>query len=282
MVLRKTNRAYPHVEVGGPAHRQLQRNSVTVSSHPGFSMHHRSGSVLPRTDQEADLSVQVDAAHTRLDVIAPHSVTPVGLELDAGARAIKRGMDIALASVGLVVLAPLLGLIALAIVLDSPGPVLFRQERIGKHGRPFVMLKFRTMISDRRERNVGPPEGLEERRRVHKSPNDPRITRIGRFLRRACLDELPQFWNVLIGDMSVVGPRPQIPPEVNNYEEWHYKRLAVSPGLTGLWQVSGRSELTFDEMVIYDIYYIENWSLGLDLQILARTGPAVLGGSGAF
>jgi lipopolysaccharide/colanic/teichoic acid biosynthesis glycosyltransferase len=245
-------------------------------------MHHRSGSVLPRTDQEADLSVQVDAAHTRLDVIAPHSVTPVGLELDAGARAIKRGMDIALASVGLVVLAPLLGLIALAIVLDSPGPVLFRQERIGKHGRPFVMLKFRTMISDRRERNVGPPEGLEERRRVHKSPNDPRITRIGRFLRRACLDELPQFWNVLCGSMSLVGPRPELPAIVARYEPWQHARHLVAPGITGWWQINRDGVQLMHQATELDLFYLEHWSLALDLRILASTFLIVLRGIGAF
>jgi lipopolysaccharide/colanic/teichoic acid biosynthesis glycosyltransferase len=144
------------------------------------------------------------------------------------------------------------------------------------------MFKFRSMRQDADRQRTALLTENDGDRRLFKDPQDPRRTRVGSFIRRWSIDELPQFWNVLVGDMSVVGPRPQIPPEVANYEDWHYKRLAVSPGLTGLWQVSGRSELTFDEMVIYDIYYIENWSLGLDFRILLRTIPAVLQGRGAF
>ena len=140
------------------------------------------------------------------------------------------------------------------------------------NGHALLMHKFRTMEADA-EARTGP---------VWASSADPRRTPVGTFLRRFSLDELPQLLNVVRGEMSLVGPRPPIPAEVERYEEWHRRRLDVVPGITGLWQVSGRSQLSFDEMVLLDIYYIENWSLGLDLQILARTGPAVVAGSGAF
>jgi lipopolysaccharide/colanic/teichoic acid biosynthesis glycosyltransferase len=173
-------------------------------------------------------------------------------------------------------------LIGLAIKLDSPGPVLFRQVRIGKHGRPFVMLKFRTMIADRRLRNNGPPEGLEERRRVHKSPRDPRITPIGRFLRRTCLDELPQLWNVLRGSMSLVGPRPELPAIVALYEPWQHSRHLVAPGITGWWQINRDGVHLMHQSTELDLFYLEHWSLGLDLRILASTFLFVLRGIGAF
>jgi lipopolysaccharide/colanic/teichoic acid biosynthesis glycosyltransferase len=195
---------------------------------------------------------------------------------------IKRAIDVVLASLALIVLAPLSGAIALAIVLDSPGPVLFRQERIGKHGRPFVMLKFRTMIADRRKRNVGPPSGMLERRRTHKSPTDPRITSIGRFLRRSCLDELPQFWNVLRGSMSLVGPRPELPDIVAHYEPWQHARHMASPGITGWWQINRDGIHLMHQATELDLFYLENWSVGLDFYILARTLAIVLRGVGAF
>jgi exopolysaccharide biosynthesis polyprenyl glycosylphosphotransferase len=194
----------------------------------------------------------------------------------------KRAIDIFVSALALTVLSPILAVTALLIRIETPGPILYRHTRIGKNRQPFTMYKFRSMRQDADRERTELFTDLNSDRRLFKDRQDPRRTRVGAFIRRWSLDELPQCWNVLIGDMSVVGPRPQIPPEVANYEEWHYKRLAVSPGLTGLWQVSGRSELTFDEMVIYDIYYIENWSLGLDFRILLRTLPAVLQGRGAF
>jgi lipopolysaccharide/colanic/teichoic acid biosynthesis glycosyltransferase len=179
-------------------------------------------------------------------------------------------------------LLPLLALVALLIRLESRGPILYRHTRIGKNGVPFTMMKFRSMRQDADRLRSTLVEETDGDGRLFKDRKDPRRTRVGAVIRRWSIDELPQFWNVFVGDMSIVGPRPQIPPEVATYEDWHYKRLAVSPGLTGLWQVSGRSELSFDEMVIYDIYYIENWSLGLDFRVLLRTIPAVLHGRGAF
>jgi exopolysaccharide biosynthesis polyprenyl glycosylphosphotransferase len=196
---------------------------------------------------------------------------------------IKRAIDATVASALLVVLAPVYLLLALAIKLDDPsGPVLYGQKRVGRSGRYFTAWKFRSMrrnadalLEDLLDRNEadGP---------IFKMRQDPRRTRVGRYLRRWSLDELPQIWNVLTGDMSLVGPRPPTPREVAQYDQWHLQRLEAPPGITGLWQVSGRSELGFDEMVMMDITYIENWSLGLDLRILLRTIPAVLGGKGAF
>ena len=194
----------------------------------------------------------------------------------------KRATDVLMSAAVLIALAPLMGIIALAIKLDSPGPAIFRQKRVGKGGQEFTCFKFRSMrvgaeaeVQQLREHNeaTGP---------LFKMRNDPRRTRVGAFLRRTSLDELPQFWNALIGDMSVIGPRPPLPEEVREYAPWHMRRLEVSPGITGLWQVSGRSDVTFDEMVLLDIYYIENWSPLLDLRILFRTAPTVLFGSGAY
>jgi exopolysaccharide biosynthesis polyprenyl glycosylphosphotransferase len=195
---------------------------------------------------------------------------------------VKRALDVTVSAALLLVLAPLFAAVAFAIKLDSPGPVLFRQIRLGRGGMPFTCYKFRSM-NERAEDEIGHLlDQNEADGPIFKIRADPRLTHVGQWLRRSSIDELPQLWNVLVGDMSLVGPRPPIPDEVERYEEWHRRRLEVVPGITGLWQVSGRSELSFDEMVMLDLYYIENWSLGLDLQILARTGPAVLAGSGAF
>lgn len=195
---------------------------------------------------------------------------------------IKRLLDLAVSLLVLVVTSPLIAVIALAIKLDSPGPVLYTQTRVGRAGRHFQFYKFRSMKVGAEEELASLADLNEASGPIFKIRNDPRLTRVGRFLRRLSLDELPQFYNILIGDMSLVGPRPPLPREVEQYEDWHFKRLDVSPGLTGLWQVSGRSELTFDEMVLLDIWYIENWSLGLDLKILLRTIPAVLLARGAY
>ncbi len=195
---------------------------------------------------------------------------------------IKRILDLIGVAVGFTLGLPFLGLIALAIKLDSPGPVLFKQVRVGQDGKLFHIYKFRSM-------RVGAEEELETLRDqneadgpLFKIREDPRRTRVGVFLRKTSLDELPQLLNVLRGEMSLVGPRPPIPEEVAQYKPWHKKRLALRPGLTGLWQISGRSELTFDEMVLLDLYYIEHWSLWLDLSILVRTPSSMLWGDGAY
>lgn len=210
--------------------------------------------------------------------------TPVGVLRVQNSRglAIKRALDILVAGTALIVIAPLLALIALVIALDTGRAVLFRQERVGKDGRTFVMLKFCTMLPDRRRRVASIAVGVHERRRIHKSPNDPRITRVGRLLRRTCLDELPQLFNVLRGEMSLVGPRPELPEIVARYEPWQHARHQVVPGITGWWQVNRRGTLPMHLSTELDLYYIEHWSLALDLKIVVRTVAIVLRGIGAY
>lgn len=198
------------------------------------------------------------------------------------ALVLKRTFDIAVSVLILVLGAPLWGLMALLIKLDSPGPVLFSQQRVGKDGKVFEAHKFRSMREGAETALETLSSNNEATGPLFKMRDDPRITRMGKWLRRTSLDEIPQLLNVLAGDMSVVGPRPPLPAEVAQYEPWHHRRLEVAPGLTGLWQVSGRSDVPFDEMVMLDIYYIQNWSLALDLKTLLRTIPAVLSGRGAY
>jgi exopolysaccharide biosynthesis polyprenyl glycosylphosphotransferase len=208
-------------------------------------------------------------------------------------RIIKRISDIFIAAVVIILTLPVWLIISLLIKLGSHGPVLFKQERVGMDGRIFLCYKFRTMFAgadenmhrDAYEKNIAGDTrantGSKDDPVFGKVKNDPRVTGVGKFLRRSSLDELPQLLNVLIGDMSAVGPRPPIPYEVEAYELWHRRRLDMKPGITGLWQVSGRNRLSFDEMVRIDIYYIENWSLWLDLKIILLTLPAVFRGDGA-
>ncbi|NJK82336.1 MAG: sugar transferase, partial [Chloroflexaceae bacterium] len=196
--------------------------------------------------------------------------------------AIKRALDVGLVLAATPILLPLTLLIALLIRLDSRGPALFRQQRVGRHGKLFTCYKFRTMVVDAEARLLELAALNEADGPIFKMRKDPRITRIGRFLRRSSLDELPQLWNVLRGEMSLVGPRPALLAEVEQYAFWHRRRLEVTPGLTGLWQVLGRSNTTFDEMVRLDIYYAEHWSLRMDLRILLQTIPAVLLSRGAY
>jgi len=195
---------------------------------------------------------------------------------------LKRLMDVMFATLGGFLVLPLMGVIALAIKLDSSGPAVFRQLRVGKTGRQFWCYKFRSMrqgAEDERERLQAFNEADGP---VFKMRDDPRRTRVGRWLRRTSLDELPQLYNVLRGEMSLVGPRPPLPEEVAQYEAWQMRRLEVAPGITGLWQVSGRSNLSFDEQCLLDIYYIENWSPFLDITIFLRTVPQVFTGHGAY
>ncbi|WP_138414948.1 sugar transferase [Sinomonas gamaensis] len=195
---------------------------------------------------------------------------------------VKRGMDIVLAATALAVLSPVLLVLALVVHFDSPGPVLFRQERIGKDGRPFAMLKFRSMVQDAEARLAALAEANQGAGVLFKVKDDPRITRCGRWMRRFSLDELPQFVNVLKGDMSLVGPRPPLAREVGEYERYTHRRMLIKPGITGLWQVSGRSDLDWDDSVRLDLYYVENWSIMGDLMILWRTFRAVLAPVGAY
>ncbi|MEA2600794.1 MAG: hypothetical protein QOF89_1786 [Acidobacteriota bacterium] len=193
----------------------------------------------------------------------------------------KRALDVVLASLVLVLGLPVAGFIALAIKLTSGGQVLFRQTRCGLNGRFFTIYKFRTMVEDAEDRRRDLLHLNEMDGPVFKLRSDPRVTAFGRFLRRFSLDELPQLWNVLRGDMSLVGPRPPIPEEVAKYQRWQRRRLSMKPGLTCLWQISGRNDLDFDRWMQLDLEYIDSWSPMLDLKILLRTIPVVLSGKGA-
>lgn len=253
-------------------------------------------------ESQASLNSTLDRA--RLRVPRPRrSVRPIRevcdavpvlptLDSGAGKRA-KRVLDVVLATVGLVVIMPFLALVAVLVRLDSPGSPFFGQRRVGAGGRVFTMWKFRTMYVDASDsvhrQYVGEMLGGDEvdlaqttrdGTRVFKLTRDERITRLGHWLRKTSVDELPQLINVLRGDMSLVGPRPPLPYECEQYEEWQFERLRVRPGITGLWQVSGRNLLTYREMCELDIEYIRDWSLSLDLFILLRTGPVVLFNAG--
>jgi exopolysaccharide biosynthesis polyprenyl glycosylphosphotransferase len=196
---------------------------------------------------------------------------------------VKRVIDLILSALFLLIIGPLVILpLAIAIKIEDRGPIFFGQTRVGHFGAPFMCWKIRSMHRDADAQLGALLARNEAEGPIFKMRDDPRCTRVGRFMRRWSLDELPQFWNVLLGDMSLVGPRPATPREVAQYEEWQLDRLQTLPGITGLWQVSGRSRLGFPEQVLLDISYIENWTIGLDVRILLRTLPAVLSGKGAF
>ena len=198
----------------------------------------------------------------------------------AGYRFAKRALDVLLTAFGLIAVWPLLAFVALLIKLDTRGPVFFVQTRVGKHGQPFGMVKFRSMVVDAESLLAGMPgdrAGL-----CFKAKDDPRITRMGCILRRTSLDELPQLWNVLRGQMSLVGPRPALPAEVAAYPAVARARLAALPGITGLWQVSGRADLSFDDMIALDVDYVRHPSLSRDIAILWRTMRVVVDGRGAY
>ena len=195
--------------------------------------------------------------------------------------AAKRGLDVVGAVVGLIVFSPLFVLVALTIIIDDGRPVLFRQDRAGLHGRPFPIVKFRSMRRNADEERAS----LRDRNEISggasfKMTDDPRVTRSGRLLRRTSIDELPQLWNVLMGEMSLVGPRPHPFDDVAGYAEWHHRRLDMKPGITGLWQVSARSDPDFDTWVQLDLEYVDHWTLSGDLGILLKTIPAVIRASG--
>lgn len=190
--------------------------------------------------------------------------------------ALKRAIDVVGAAAGLVLLSPILVITAVAVYLTDGSPVLFRQPRVGFRGRPFTIVKFRTMCHDAEARYAELAALSDTRGAAFKMTNDPRITRIGRILRKTSIDELPQLWNVLRGEMSLVGPRPAPPREVILYEAWHLQRLTVKPGITGAWQISARLDDDFDRRAALDIEYVEAWSLLLDLRILIGTIPALI------
>jgi exopolysaccharide biosynthesis polyprenyl glycosylphosphotransferase len=196
-------------------------------------------------------------------------------------QAIKRGFDILASGSALALLSPLIVVVAALIKLTSRGPILFRQERVGLHGRTFHMLKFRSMVANAEELKARLMARNEQAGPVFKMTRDPRITAVGRFIRKYSVDELPQLINVLRGEMSIVGPRPPIPSEVTKYEAWQRRRLSVRPGLTCVWQVSGRNQISFEEWMYLDMQYIDHWSLAQDFQLILKTVPVVLTGRGA-
>jgi exopolysaccharide biosynthesis polyprenyl glycosylphosphotransferase len=219
----------------------------------------------------------------KADILAGISV--IGLRepvIEGLPRLLKRVFDLVFVSGLLLAFAPLMIFIAIAIKLDSRGPVLYRQKRVGENWHHFEMLKFRTMVADAERRIDEVAMQTADGSIIHKRPDDPRVTRMGRFLRRYSLDELPQFINVLKGDMSLVGPRPEMPWLVDRYEPWQRKRFAVPQGVTGWWQINGRSDKPMHLNTDYDLYYVYNYSIWLDLMILLRTPGVVLRGRGAF
>jgi exopolysaccharide biosynthesis polyprenyl glycosylphosphotransferase len=221
---------------------------------------------------------------SRINVDTIEGIPLIGLRRDTVNQfqmRVKRLFDIVIASAALLFGAPIWLLVALAIKLDSPGPILFSQQRIGLRGEPFGFLKFRSMRVDAEE-VLDELRTTAAERNLFKQKNDPRRTRVGRFIRPFSIDEIPQLINVLRGEMSLIGPRPLPVVESRNYDDWEKGRFEMKPGLTGLWQVRGRSDIKFDEMILMDLYYIENWSLKLDLQIILQTIPAVLLRRGAY
>jgi exopolysaccharide biosynthesis polyprenyl glycosylphosphotransferase len=235
---------------------------------------HLKVSVLPRGVETMGPSMEVD------DI---EGVTILGLNplvLSRSSRAIKRGVDLLGAGIGLLLLTPVMALAAIAIKIDTRGPVLFRQPRVGRRGRPFGLIKFRTMVSNAEELAQDLMASSEDPHWL-KLDHDPRITRVGRFLRLVSLDELPQLWNVLRGEMSLVGPRPLTLLDHGQIEGWARIRLDLAPGMTGLWQVLGRTNIPFEEMIKLDYVYVTNWSPWLDLKLLGYTVPAVIQRRGA-
>ena len=227
-------------------------------------------SVLPRLPEVVGSSVEFDDLH---------GVTVMGVkrfDLTRSSAFVKRAFDLLGVSIGLLAISPLMIVIAVAIRLDSRGPVFFRQLRVGRHGRRFTMLKFRTMIPEAEALKDSLRERNEARDGLFKIGDDPRITRVGRFLRKSALDELPQLINVLKGEMSLVGPRPLVVDEDRRVEGWHRQRLELMPGMTGPWQILGPARVPLSEMVAIDYLYVANWSLWTDIKILLRTGPFIM------
>lgn len=231
------------------------------------------------------LSNMFDVAISKIDVSTFEGIPVIDLSIPATHQIhlfFKRVFDVCVSLMLIILFSPIFFIVAAIIKFDSRGPIMFSQERIGKDGRKFKMHKFRTMHIDS-DNTIHKEfvkkmikEGTKDGSGLYKIANDPRITNIGKFLRKYSIDEFPQLENVLVGDMSLVGPRPPLEYEVENYDEWHKRRLAVRPGMTGLWQVSGRNKIGFEDMVLLDIYYAENWTIWLDLQILLKTVPVVL------
>jgi exopolysaccharide biosynthesis polyprenyl glycosylphosphotransferase len=271
-VIRRSRVAEVIIALPAYQHRQILR-TVTICE--------RAGADFKLVPDLHELSL------ARIDVDAVEGIPLIGLKrslTQSWQYRVKRVIDLVGALVTLVISAPVWLLIAVAIKVDSPGPVLLRQTRLGYRGEPFACYKFRSMSvnADQMAEQLRTEVAPADERGKFKIRHDPRCTRVGSIIRAVSLDELPQILNVLRGTMSLVGPRPPLPSEYERYEDWEKARLELPPGMTGLWQVRGRSDIDFDEMVLMDLYYIENWSLRLDFQILLQTIPAVLSRRGAY
>jgi exopolysaccharide biosynthesis polyprenyl glycosylphosphotransferase len=270
--------------------RLIEENDIECVFVASSAVHPEQMKTITKYVRRRGVEVRISANLT--DILASRlTLQPVGnllalclrpVRLTGTQAALKRAFDIVLGGAAVILSLPISVTVAIVIKATSRGPVLYCKERVGRNGRTFTMYKFRTMVhgADLMRQNLVTRN--EASGPLFKIRNDPRITRVGRFLRKWSLDELPQFLNVLKGDMSLVGPRPPLPAEVANYEDWHRGRLEVRPGITGLWQVRGRSELGFDDYVRMDLFYIENWSITYDLFIIAKTIPAVLSHRGAY
>lgn len=280
-----------------PAYLGIETAATTAERHDADALVVLPGHVPPATLRRLEWAAARTGTHLylgtglldvdprRTQVVSGGGLTVVHVgaaTLRGPGRVAKDLIERLLAALALLLLLPLLGAVALAIRLDSAGPALFRQERVGRHGTTFTMLKFRSMCSTAEAERLTLVASNEADGVLFKIQQDPRVTRVGRWLRRYSIDEVPQLWNVVAGDMSLVGPRPALPDEVARYDVDPRRRLAVKPGLTGLWQVSGRSDLSWDESVRLDLRYVDNWSLRLDAWILARTVRAVLRHQGAY
>lgn len=269
----------------------IERENVDVVVITLKWMHHDKILKLVNISQKAKVEVRVvpDVFQLNMRQVQVENLDGIPLlglnsykRFNNGGRLAKRIIDISLVTLASPIILPVFGIVALAIKLGDGGDIFYSQPRIGEHGREFEMLKFRSMVPDADSHRKELVEVFEVDPRRPKIVDDPRVTRVGRFIRRTSLDELPNLVNVLRGEMSLVGPRPPTPDEVALYEPWHMQRLQIMPGITGLWQVSGRSNVPFEEMCLLDIYYIENWSIRLDAQILMMTLPRVLMRQGAY
>lgn len=263
-------------------------DTVIVAGQPsgGSSYIRNLGWDLEGTSAELVLSSRLtDVAGPRIHFRPVDGLPLIHVEIprfEGGRHALKRTLDVVTTGLAMLLLLPVLAVIAVLIKMDSPGPVLFRQQRCGRNGQMFRMIKFRSMVQSAEDDLAGLLDQNEAAGVLFKIRNDPRITRIGRVLRKYSLDELPQLWNIFVGEMSLVGPRPPLPEEVQVYETHVHRRLYIKPGLTGMWQVNGRSNLSWEDSVRLDLYYVENWSLAGDLMIIWRTFKTVIQPVGAY
>ncbi|GAA3887100.1 sugar transferase [Leifsonia kafniensis] len=276
---------FAHVAAAAAA---LGVDTVVVAGQPngGSQFIRNLGWELESTTAELVLSSRLtDVAGPRIHFRPVEGLPLIHVEIphfDGAKHALKRLVDVVSSGMALLLFAPLMLVIGILVKIDSPGPVLFRQERCGRGGRTFRIIKFRSMIASAEDDLAGLLDKNEASGVLFKLRNDPRITRVGRVLRKFSLDELPQLWNILVGEMSVVGPRPPLPQEVESYETHVHRRLYIKPGLTGMWQVNGRSNLSWEDSVRLDLYYVENWSLAGDMIIIWRTVKTVLRPEGAY